>query len=79
MGVYVVEGERPLGVLLPVLVFLSSLVFLFGNAVIKTRLVYNIPLNFFAAVGLDSVKERSSPLLFFFVVVYSLFYVFIVR
>jgi hypothetical protein len=78
VGVYTMEGELPWRVFLGVLVFLSSLVFLFGDAVIKTRLFYNIPLHFFAAVGLDSVKERSSPLLFFFVV-YSLFYVFISR
>lgn len=79
VGVYVIGRERPWGVFLPVLVFLSSLVFIFGDAVIKTRLVYNIPLHFFAAVGLDSVKEEPSPILFFFVVIYSLFYVFIFR
>jgi hypothetical protein len=79
VGVCVVEGERRWVVFVSALVFLSSLVFLFGDAVVKTRLLYNVPLQLYAAVGLDSVKERSSPLLFFYVVVYSLFYVFIAR
>ncbi len=77
VGVYAMEGERPWGVFLYALVLLSSLVFLFGGPIIKTRLFYNVPLQVFAAVGLDSLKKRSSPLLFFYVVVYSLFYVFV--
>lgn len=59
------------------LVFLSSIVFLFGDGVVKTRLIFNVPFGFFAAVGLDSLRERSGPVLPFFVVAYSLFYLFV--
>lgn len=77
LGLYVLGRERSWEVYVCTLVFLSSIVFLFSGGVVKTRLIFNVPFGFFAALGLDSLRKRSGPVLPFFVVVYSLFYLFV--
>jgi len=57
----------------------SSLVFLIGDETIKSRLLYNIPIPFFTAMGLDFLSKiqrvsRYKTLLFLFTAVASVTY-----
>jgi len=77
VGLFLLGRKDSWEVYVYALVFLSSIVFLFGDGVVKTRLIFNVPFGFFAALGLDSLRERGGPVLPFFVVAYSLFYLFV--
>ena len=64
-----------------VFLFVSSLVFLVGDDTIKSRLLFNVPFSFFAALGLDFLvrvtqNARYRSALFFFFILSSFTYLF---
>ena len=79
VGVYFLDQKSLSHKFWIVFIATSSLVFLIGDETIKSRLLYNIPIPFFAAMGLDLLSKikwvsRNKTLLFLFTSIASMTY-----
>jgi len=80
IGIYYLGKDVP-SQYFRVLVFASSVVYLIGDDGIKSRILYNLPIGMFAAIGLliflnfESIKKYQ-PFVIFFVLINELVYLF---
>ena len=79
LGLLLLGRDRLPDKFLIVLMFCSSVVFLVGDGSIKSRLLFNIPLGAFAAVGVLGLKffnPVNSKVFFSFILLHSMVYLF---
>ena len=81
LGMLVIKTSPIVDSILLFFTFFTSLVFLVGNEVIKSRLMFNFPLGLYAAFGVVWLTERKSlsrikPVIISFILLTSLVYLF---